>query len=125
MPESYTYPDKLGYGETIMFHIRCMSSELGQDGMDKEFEDMVDFLGLLVWPYLGEDERKEWDEVAKDGLEHDISTEPILWGKAKRRRIQGKTRIAMGILDKKGLLLKKIASHDADMEYYNDLGEKK
>ena len=41
---NYSYPDKLGYGETVMFHLRRMSSEMAADGLDNEFEDLVDML---------------------------------------------------------------------------------
>lgn len=46
--QNYCYQDKLGFGETIMFHLRVMSHELATDGLDNEFWDLVDHFGGLA-----------------------------------------------------------------------------
>lgn len=119
--QNYTYPDKLGFGETVMFHIRVMSHELAQDGLDNEFEDLVDFLGWLVRPYFDDNQQKEWGIATKIKVDVKRSEDPYEWGKAKRERCDKKMEIAMEVLHTKGLLLSRVPSHDPDMEYYQDL----
>jgi len=114
---NYTYPDKLGYGETLMFHIRCMSSELANDGLDNEFEDMVDMLGWLVWPYFKDGDRQAWEQAAKDGLDVPKGQDPLEWGRAKRRRVEAKMTLAMTTLETNGLLLKKVQEFDPEFHY--------
>jgi hypothetical protein len=121
--QQYSYPDKLGFGETLMFHIRVMSSELAEDGLDNEFEDLVDMAGWLIRPYLSEDEWEEWEEVSQDDLDVLKEDDSIKWGKAKRRRCEGKMRLIMKVMQDNGLLLKRVSRHEPDMEYYNELGE--
>jgi hypothetical protein len=120
--QSYSYPDKLGFGETLMFHIRVMSHELATDGLKNEFEDLVDMAGWLIWPYLKEDGKDEkWNEIAKDDIEVQKPDDPLRWGKAKRRRCEGKMHLIMGAMHKNGLLLKRVKSFDPDLEYYSDI----
>jgi len=121
MADSFAYPDKMSFRETIMFHIRCMSSELASDGLKNEYEDMVDMLGWLLWTLMDEETRTKWGE-AESHEEDLIRTDDVIaWGKAKRHRCQEKMRLAMGSLDKAGLLHKKVREHDPDMEMFNDL----
>ena len=121
--QNYTYPDKLGFGETLMFHIRVMSHELAQDGLDNEFEDLVDFLNYLVRPYYDDQQNKTWKDLNQYEIDVTKADDPIKWGKAKRFRCDGKMELAMDVLNTKGLLLSKVPTHDPDMEYYNDLKE--
>lgn len=119
--QSYSYPDKLGYGETFMFHIRVMSSELAQDGLDAEFEDLIDMAGWLLRPYLEEDDKwQKWEEVSKHGA--DITkAEKMKWGIAKRYRCAEKMGLIMGVAKDMGLLIKRVGKHNPDMEFYNQL----
>jgi hypothetical protein len=122
-PQSYSYPDKLGYGETFMFGVRVMFAELGQDGLTGEFEDIVDMLGWFVRPYLEESGKWEsWLDVSTEGIEIDKGEDPHNWGRAKRRRCEGKMGLIMNQAKDMGILIKRVPAHDPDMEYYNDLG---
>lgn len=121
--QNYTYPDKLGFGETLMFHIRVMSHELAQDGLDNEFEDLVDFLCYLVRPYFDDQQKAIWIKCSAHEIDIKRTEDPDRWGKAKRKRCDDKMDLAMEVLQTKGLLLSKVPSHDPDMEYYNDLNE--
>lgn len=124
--QSYSYPDKLGYGETFMFGVRVMFSELGQDGLVKEFEDLVDMLGWFIRPYLEEDGKWEsWEEASKDGIDLDKGDDPITWGRAKRRRCETKMGLIMNQAKSMGILIKRVPAHDPDMDYYTDLGGEK
>jgi hypothetical protein len=119
--KSYSYPDKLGYGETFMFHIRVMSSELATDGLDAEFEDLIDMAGWLLRPYLEEEGKwEQWEEISKHGVEI-IKTDIMSWGIAKRFRCAEKMGLIMGVAKDMGLLIKRVGKFNADMEYYNDL----
>lgn len=119
--QSYSYPDKLGYGETFMFHIRVMSSELAADGLDAEFEDLIDMAGWLLRPYLEEDDKWEkWEEVSKHGADI-VKTDQVKWGLAKRFRCAEKMGLIMGVAKDMGLLIKRVGKHNPDMEYYNQL----
>lgn len=119
--QNYTYPDKLGFGETLMFHIRVMSHELAQDGLDNEFEDLVDFLGWLVRPYFDDKQKLAWKEHSSYKIDLKRTEDPDEWGRAKRERCDRKMELGMDVLHTKGLLLTKVPTHDPDMEYYNDL----
>lgn len=121
--QSYTYPDKLGYGETFMFGVRIMFAELGEDGLKKEFEDLVDMLGWFIRPYLEEaGQWTKWEETSEEGLDIDRGEDPVRWGKAKRKRCEDKMGLIMGMAKEMGILIKRVPNHDPDMEYYNDLG---
>jgi hypothetical protein len=117
MVENYTYPDKLGFGETIMFTIRVMSHELATDGMDEQYEDLVDHLGWLLMPLIKGDEKKKLWDVA---MLHKIDakkTEILEFSRAKRERIALKMDIIMDILHKNGLLLKRVQTFDTEFDY--------
>lgn len=104
-----------------MFHIRVMSSELAGDGMDAEFEDLVDMAGWLLRPYLEEEGKWErWEEVSKHGADI-LPTEMVKWGLAKRFRCAEKMGLIMGVARDMGLLIKRVGKFDPDMEYYGDL----
>jgi hypothetical protein len=125
--QSYSYPDKLGYGETFMFGVRVMFSELAQDGLVNEFEDLVDMLGWFTRPYLEEDGKwaggeDTWTEISKDGIGIDKGEDPLGWGQAKRRRCEGKMGLIMDQAKRMGILIKRVPAHDPDMAYYTDLG---
>lgn len=121
--QSYSYPDKLGYGETFMFGVRCMFSELAQDGLTGEFEDVVDMLGWFVRPYLEEDGKwEEWETASEDGVEIEKGDDPVEWGRAKRRRCESKMGLVMNMAKEMGILIKRVPAHDPDMGYYSDLG---
>jgi hypothetical protein len=121
--QSYSYPDKLGYGETFMFGVRAMFSEICQDGLTGEFEDAVDLLGWFVRPYLEESGKWDtWIETSKDGIEIDQGEDPKGWGQAKRRRCEGKMGLVMNEAKDMGILIKRVPAHDPDMAYYHDLG---
>ena len=109
-----------------MFHLRVMSHELATDGLDNEFEDLIDMVGWLVRPYLEEaGDWAKWEEIAKTGLDILQADDPILWGKKKRIRCEGKMALVMGAMHKNGLLLKRVQKFDPEMEYYSNLAEGK
>jgi len=119
---SYSYPDKLGYGETFMFHIRVMSSELGTDGLDNEFEDLIDMAGWLLRPYLDElDLWKKWQDISKHKIDLLKAEDPVEWGRAKRHRCEEKMGLIMGAAKEMGLLVERVRKFDPDMDYYNQL----
>lgn len=113
----FSYPDKLGYSETIMFIIRAQAIELAQDGITEQYEDMVDFLGDIVWPFMDESGKgKNWEEYEKVGEGLDPVEEREDWLKAKRERCRKKMRVIMEQLHSDGLLFRrhKIHKHEAD-----------
>jgi hypothetical protein len=118
MAETYTYPDKMSFRETVMFHIRCMSSELSADGLDNEFEDMVDMLGWLTWSLMEKEQRTQWDDYDAHLRDIQRAEDPIKWGKAKRRRCRDKMRLVMDVLDGAGLLHKKVQEFDPEAAYH-------
>lgn len=120
--QSYSYPDKLGYGETFMFHIRVMSSELATDGLDNEFEDLIDMAGWLLRPYLEEaNQWDKWTEVSKHKIEVKKADDPVEWGRAKRYRCEEKMGLIMGAAKDMGLLIKRVGKFNPDMDYYDQL----
>lgn len=124
--QSYSYPDKLGFNETFMFHIRVMSSELATDGLDNEFEDLVDMAGWLLRPYLEEAEKwSKWTEVAEHKVDLLKADDPVAWGKAKRYRCEEKMGLVMNMAKDQGLLMKRVEKFKPDMDYYNQLEEGK
>jgi len=114
--QNYTYPDKLGFGETLMFHLRAMSMELASDGLDEEFEDMIDLLMWILNPYIEEDGKAQNVKDANDHGATFARTDIINWGPAKRERCRLKMEIAMGTMHKHGLLLKRVPDFENEFD---------
>lgn len=109
-----------------MFGVRVMFSELAGDGLDEEYEDIVDMLGWFVRPYLEESGKWEtWEEASKDGIDIDRGEDNLEWGRAKRRRCEAKMGLIMNQAKDMGVLIKRVPAHDPDMDYYNEIGEGK
>lgn len=109
--------DKLDYPSTLMFHIRQMSMETARDGFLIQFEDCVDFLGVLLWPYIeiaGKD--KEWEKIETEGKDLDIGINKPAYTRAKRFRIMEKMKICMGIMADKKILFREIPIYDFELD---------
>lgn len=114
----YSYPDKMSYSETVMFIIRAQAIELSQDGITEQYEDMVDFLGDFVWPFMNETGKgEEWDEFEKIGEDLDMVEERAEWLLAKRKRCRKKMRIIMEQLHEDGLLFRRHRVHKHEADY--------
>lgn len=116
MPEQMTL-DKLDYPSTLMFHIRQMSQESARDGFLVEFEDCVDFLGVLLWPYLessGKD--KDWAIIEGYGKEFEQGVDKPNFTRAKRYRIMEKMKLCMAIMADKKILFREIPVYDFEIE---------
>ena len=114
----YSYPDKMSYSETVMFIIRAMAVELANDGITAEYEDMVDFLGDFVHPYLEESGKgKSWEEYEAIGKGFDQVEDNVDWLIAKRERCRKKMRLIMGQLADSDLLFRRHKIHKAEKDY--------
>jgi len=116
MADDYTYQDKLTFKETIMFHLRVMSKEGATDGWDKEYEDLVDQLGIYCWAYFSEDEKAQWNEIDNHRPSLMDYNNPDQIGRDQRKRIIGKMRMAMIKLDDMKILLTKVRSFGVDLD---------
>lgn len=109
--------DKLDYASTLMFHIRQMSLESARDGFLMEFEDCVDFLGVLLWPYMessGKD--KDWVKVEEFGKEFELGIDKPNYTRAKRHRIMEKMKLCMGIMADKKILFREIPVYEFEID---------
>lgn len=114
----YSYPDKLGFGETLMFTLRVMANELASDGLEEQYEDLVDHLCCIMSPFIKEaDKIKEWEgfeEIGRDLVrEHDL----IEWSKAKRERVRKKMMLCMDLMQKHKLLLRRHQTYGTEYDY--------
>lgn len=114
----YSYPDKMSYSETVMFIIRAMAVELANDGITAEYEDMVDFLGDFVYPYLLETGKgTDWEEYEAIGKGIDQVEDNVDWLIAKRERCRKKMRLIMGQLKDSDLLFRRHKVHKAEKDF--------
>lgn len=114
----YSYPDKMSYSETIMFIIRAQAIELAQDGITEQYEDMVDFLGDFVWPFMDESGKgKAWETFEKIGKDIDMVEDRDRWLEAKRERCRKKMRVIMEQLHADGLLFRRHRVHKFEADY--------
>lgn len=114
----YTYPDKLGFGETLMFTLRVMANELASDGLEKEYEDLVDHLCYLMSPFIAEVEKtEEWEEIERIGEGLTREKDLVEWSKAKRERIRKKMVLCLDLMQKYKLLLRRHQTFDTEYDY--------
>lgn len=114
----YSYPDKMSYSETIMFIIRAQAIELAQDGITEQYEDMVDFLGDFVWPFMDESGKgDDWEEFEKIGKDIDMVEDRDRWLEAKRERCRKKMRVIMEQLHQDGLLFRRHRVHKFEADF--------
>lgn len=114
----YSYPDKLGFGETLMFTLRVMANELATDGLEEQYEDLVDHLCFIMSPFIKEaDKIEEWDEVEEIGQDLDREKDLTKWSKAKRERVRKKMIMCMDLMQKHKLLLRRHQTYGTEFDY--------
>ena len=113
MPKD-VFTDRLDFQSTIMFGLQAMFKEAAADGFDKEFEDIVDLLCFQI-SFLIKRAGKwdEWVDLDKIGADTPIA-DTVGQLKHKRTRIRKKMILAVEVLDKYKLLLKKVDSFKWD-----------
>lgn len=114
----YSYPDKLGFGETLMFTLRVMANELATDGLEEQYEDLVDHLCYIMSPFVKEAGKiDEWDEIEEIGQDLDRERDLMKWSKAKRERVRKKMIMCMDLMQKHKLLLRRHQTFGMELDY--------
>ena len=113
----FEYSDRMTFAETVNFHLRAMTKELATDGMDDQFEDMVDFFGVLIWADFNENERGKWNDLS----EYEIGLEKAIdykkWSIAKRFRCLERIKLGMLMLDREEILRKRTRTDSFSGQY--------
>lgn len=116
MPTDVTYQDRMTTAETIQYMLRKMADEAATDGFDKEFEDLVDLLCLVISPLISAgDQETEWLDIDKIGKGINIH-EIVKIGLAKRERIHDKMYLAMKIIHKNKMLFRNVNTYKWDFD---------
>ena len=111
-----TYTDKMTTAETIQYILRKMGDEAATDGFDKEFEDLVDLLCLIISPLIvAGDQEQEWRDLDEHGKGLKIQ-QTLEMGLAKRVRIHTKMFLAMKVIHKNRMLFRNINTYKWDFD---------
>ncbi len=109
-----------------MFTLRVMANELASDGLEEEYEDLVDHLCYLLSPFIKEaDKTGEWEEIEEIGKGLVPEGDNLEWARAKRQRIRKKMVMCMELMQKKKLLLRRHQTYGSELDYTKFPVEKK
>jgi hypothetical protein len=101
-----------------------MSLESTRDGFLVEFEDCVDFLGVLLWPYIEKSGLiKDWEKIEAEGKGLDIGTNKPEFTRTKRFRIMEKMKLIMGIMAEKNILFREIPVYEFEINPDDPAGD--
>lgn len=116
---SFQYPGGNDLLITLNFGWQCQIRELADDGLQEEYEDMLDDQLLTLWPLANGDEQDDIDELMEMGLEEpDRTLDKVSWARAKRRRCWAKKKMIMDLAHAHFPLVQRVPDFSADMDEF-------
>ena len=111
------FTERLDFRGVLMVHLVEMSREAARDGYFKEYEDLVDLLVDLLWPYIeGTDKETEMTKIEALGEGLDRHKDKVEFEKSTRTRIRRKTRLCLGLMKGHRLLLRNVRDFDSEFD---------